>query len=476
MAAAAAALLWVDWKAWSPDSSEQTRTELVFASGDVRVEFNRSALDPTPLRRSNNAHSIANASSGLHGRLLQQGEILAVGAGRACFVLDPQINICLDAHSRLNIEHVQGKKRRFVLEQGRVGVALDTQPQGYELTIVANGVESSAIGTVFTVSKDGADIHTSVLEGRVRVRHQPDGESATPAETYVAAHQRWTVQDATGTPRTRRLTLTRSHESTEWALVGATHLWAGHATGTLDIHPESGAPGDAPRYEIWIDDWLAGYAPLKTLAPVGRRHIIVRSPADEILNKVLTLRAGERSSLAFPAPSSSPQKASTPPPPPSPVPPKGPQQVRPDDIRPDDTRRPQKPSVTRLLDQARRFLEKRDFDQAIETYQRLRALHRDSAEARSALVAIAQLQLDHGHSPAVALQLLNRYLRAGDGAIAEEARYLRIRALARLKDTGRERQAIERFLQEHPNSFHVAELRSRQTALATTAKPPTVQP
>jgi hypothetical protein len=77
------------------------------------------------------------------------------------------------------------------------------------------------------------------------------------------------------------------------------------------------------------------------------------------------------------------------------------------------------------------------------------------------LVSLAEVQLDRLGQPRQALDNLERYLGGGSGALVEEARRVRIRALRALGDREREKSAIDEFLHAHPRSFQAAALQRR---------------
>jgi hypothetical protein len=126
---------------------------------------------------------------------------------------------------------------------------------------------------------------------------------------------------------------------------------------------------------------------------------------------------------------------------------------------------PVAPTANEMLAQARKLLRAERFDLAALAYQALRQSHPESPEARTVLVSLAELQLDRLGQPQVALGNLEQYLGGGSGALVEEARRVRIRALRALGAEAQERAAIEEFLTVHPRSFQAAALRGRLAEL-----------
>jgi outer membrane protein assembly factor BamD (BamD/ComL family) len=98
---------------------------------------------------------------------------------------------------------------------------------------------------------------------------------------------------------------------------------------------------------------------------------------------------------------------------------------------------------------------------AAAQYEALRRDFPSSPESYTVLVPLAQLELDRLGRPERALVQLDRYLASGPGALAQEARYARIRALAALGQSRQEAAAIEEFLRLHPASLRARHLEER---------------
>ena len=284
MAAAAGFVVWLQvsdlrlawWNAPAEDAVASTaetkmspipaRVEMVYASGDARV-INEDDHEST-------APSIKEGD--IHGQLLTEGQTVQVGDGSACFVLDPGIDVCMGGHSRLRIDTVSGKQRRFVLEQGRVSLQLAHQPRGFSVTVEAAGVDSTAVGTSYSVALDeSATVQTTVLEGRVKVRRG--------AQVHmVDAHHRLAISKR-GAQETM---LTRPQEAPEWAAIEAARLWQGRSPAVLHVE------GNPKGAELLLDGHLVGKSPLTSLVPAGRHRISVREGTTEHLVQEMTLLAG----------------------------------------------------------------------------------------------------------------------------------------------------------------------------------------
>ncbi len=120
---------------------------------------------------------------------------------------------------------------------------------------------------------------------------------------------------------------------------------------------------------------------------------------------------------------------------------------------------------TKLLREAQAKRSAGDTPGAAKAYRELIAGEPRSAEAHLALVSLANLELHDLRRPSRALALYERYLARG-GALAQEAKWGRVRALRALGRVQAEKGAIERFLAEHPRGAYVRELRERLNTLS----------
>jgi tetratricopeptide (TPR) repeat protein len=121
------------------------------------------------------------------------------------------------------------------------------------------------------------------------------------------------------------------------------------------------------------------------------------------------------------------------------------------------------PTPGALLARARKELAAGNARAALSVYERLRATHPTSPEARTVLVTIGKLELDL-KQPARALASFDTYL-AARGALAPEALAGKIRALRALGRADDERRAIETYLARHPDGFDAPLLRQRLEVL-----------
>ncbi|NVB39660.1 tetratricopeptide repeat protein [Pseudenhygromyxa sp. WMMC2535] len=116
------------------------------------------------------------------------------------------------------------------------------------------------------------------------------------------------------------------------------------------------------------------------------------------------------------------------------------------------------PSADELLARARSQRAAKDFEAAAASYEALVRAYPSAPKARAALVSLAQLYLGPLDDPGRALRHFDRYLERG-GALAEEARHGKIRALRALGRDAKAEAEAEAFLRDYPNSAYADALR-----------------
>jgi hypothetical protein len=391
-------------------------------------------------------------------RLLREGDVLWVDKGGACIAMDPEIDVCATAGTRLRLTSNSTAARRLDLLQGKVAVQLAPLPEGQRLSIVSEGVWSTAIGTAFTVQRDeDRGVRTTVLNGKVRV-----GENDAQSK-LVTAHQRARVGTSDGAARTTEVVaISRSEESPEWAMLGPTKLWNAAVAATLEV---SGAPSGA---YVTLDGQSIGVAPLSTLVPVGMHRVEVRVGNESMWSRQVALSAGEREKISLdgvaliapPVPELVPAKVETPEPIIQAVRAKAP-------ATKSAAKSATKLTSGDLLREARTLLRDGERDAAAAKYGELVHEYPSSAEARSGMLSLAELQLEHLGDAEAALALADRYLAGGAGTLAPEARETRVRALRSLGRRSEERAAIAELLKAHPDSLRAPSLRERLEQLSS---------
>jgi TolA-binding protein len=423
--AASAAAGWLGLEAFTKPQpvavSERApaRVELVYASGEVRVQ---------------------DRSANVGDFLLAEGNTVEVGKGSCCLAIDPGIDVCLADKSRLRIARVGGAEQQVDLLAGRVTASLQRQPRGTSFSVAVDGTRITAVGTAFSVEVGSGDerVETTVLSGEVMV-------SGKPGRRLLRAHQKAVL----GRSGASVQTVVRASESRHWALVSHTDLWKAPATAVLDL---SRAPLGA---EVVLNGRPIGQAPLSSLIPAGSHELELRLGGERLLLRPLLAEAGKAALQDFDFASSIQEQGE----------PVGATPAEEELEQPGAQMRGRdeagKSGAGQLMRVARRLMQQGRWSEAAFAYREIRQAYPDSPEARTVLVPLGQIELDHLSRPAAARGLFELYLKGGSGPLAQEASHELIRALRRLGQSQREREAIERFLQRYPDSFQAGALEQR---------------
>ncbi len=153
------------------------------------------------------------------GKRVDKGARVAAGteiearSGPACIAVEPKIHACLAGGAKVRLSQVGGRERRIDLLRGRVAMALYPLPPEQQLSVVAAGVWSSAVGTAFTVElePDGT-VRTVVHEGKVAVRAEHGAE-------IIGAHKIGLSRG--GDVRVDALASHEVTETAEWVALGS---------------------------------------------------------------------------------------------------------------------------------------------------------------------------------------------------------------------------------------------------------------
>jgi TolA-binding protein len=120
------------------------------------------------------------------------------------------------------------------------------------------------------------------------------------------------------------------------------------------------------------------------------------------------------------------------------------------------------PRPQELFEEAQAARRARNWQEAAAAYRRLIEAFPTSAEARTALVSLASVQLKQLRQPAEALAGFERYLALyGSGSLATEAAWGRACAFRELGQVERERAALQEFLSRYATSFQAEEAQRR---------------
>lgn len=374
----------------APLAPSLARAELVLSAGQVQVTGRHSGVGQKPL---------------------SEGESVTTAEGRACLTIDPGIDVCLAAHTSIQLESLAAARIRLRLGRGTALATLSRRAPGKSFSLVTADVSALAHGTTYALRREGDVTDVIVVEGTVEVARGPDKRE------LVDAHSRVVVSSASGT--LVKAAVGRSEEARLLALSGPRRLWSGAALGVLEL--AAPAAGDL---QASVDDEEPLPLPLQTFASAGTHRVRWRHAGGAESTVWTEIVAGETRRLAAPLVGSAAAVTGTP---------------------------PEKPSATSLLELARRELAQSRPRQALVLYEQLRATYPASAEARTVLVTMGKLELDLGRSQR-ALGRFEAYLRDG-GTLVPEALAGRARAFRALGRVPEERRAIQQYLAAHPGGF-----------------------
>lgn len=380
------------------------RSELVFASGEVRID---------------------RALPSLGQKTLAGGERIETGKGRACLTVEPKVDVCLAEATRVVVESLRDDDVIIRVEVGTAVAALGPRAPGHTFSLTDGDVKAVAHGTIFslTKSKSGSLTQVTVVEGRVEV------SGAKTTTTSVRAHSELEVARDGGQKSTA---ISRSHEAQFLSLVAPRELWQSGELGIVSI----GQQPDGSQVTIGEEGPFA--LPVKSFVPAGPQRLVVRNTRGEEGLIDVEVRAGETQSV---------DAASS---------------------RPGTEKGASKPSSkgdAELLAEARNAMSRGDSPAALAAYRRLMAQYPNSAAATTVLVTVGKLELRQ-NSPTRALRAFDSYLSRG-GPLVPEALSGKIRALRALGRTDDERAAIQRYLRQYPGGFEAVALKKRLELLSS---------
>lgn len=412
----------------APVSPVMVEARMTLIAGEIRVD-GRSAAAGTPLT---------------------PGASLEVASGRACLRVDPGVSVCLTPGSRAHLTRLERGDRRLELSQGALFASLDPQPAGTSFTVATRAGTVTAVGTAFSVDVPEGEgpVITHVLHGVVAVR-----AAANDAEVRVARSERVALADGKVSP------LPAAADPAE--APSPLSPWDGGAWAAVEV--TSRVAGAL----VTVDGVPFGPAPLSALIAPGAHRLALQVNGESIAQDVIDLAPEERFAKMYPSeppptdartasPSASPSGsgAAGASPAPGAAVPGG---ASPPGNAPRAT-------ASDLLRGARAARAEGRYAEAAAAYRSLQKTYPTSGEAQASLVSLAELELSHLGHPEQALRRFDAYLASG-GALAQEARYGRIRALRALGRTKDERAAINAFLAAYPTSVQSSALRERLQAL-----------
>jgi len=401
--------------------------KLLLAAGEVRVGGNGFTL----------------------GGELADGTTATVGDGRAAFELGPGVGLLAEAGTAIQLVEVSDRAVEVRLVEGRVVLQVDPDRDGPEVAVATSAGRVVVTGTAFAVDDDGERVEVQVFRGRVRLDDAAAGQLAVPVGRGAVF----------GAGETFEL----SGESTAAALGVLSVLALLDMDGAARLEVGS-APGGAT---VEIDGSVMGRSPVVASVRPGNRTLELSLEGYNPVVETIELSAGgewsvehelQRPEIAETEPERAADVAAAT----KGAAPKG-------SGGPDDA--DAQPAVERLgpeelLERAQMHRAAKQWSAAAGAYEELIRSYPGRAEARSALVSLGNIQLDHLRRPGAALRSFDSYLRARkSGPLAQEAAYGRAVAFRAMGNKRAEADALRAFLQRFPTAIQAGQARERLSRL-----------
>lgn len=416
--------------------------------GDGAVEPRTTVAYGRLLLRSGDIRGVPGAFE--IGAPLGATATLEVGEGLVALQLRQAVTLRVERASRVALEPAAAEEAVLRLERGSVLAVVTPGLPGARFLVRTPHGSVRVTGTLFAVSvREGAS-EVEVLHGSVQITatgHPPVILGAVQRARIGAAEP-----EALSDAARRRL----HRRADALALLTA----EGGAPMRVTSQPEGA--------EVQLDGALLGRTPLSASVRPGHRRLVVHAPGHEAVTEHLVL--AERSAVQRDfelRPLGRPPDELTP---------GTPSVTSAPGALPASRAQPRPRAVRGTIDEGWRALlakaqtrrTARDWAGAAQAYRALIRRYPDRPEARTALVSLGFLLLDHLDEPTRALAAFGRYLRGNrSGPLAREAAWGHIRALRALGRTSEERRALEDFLRRYPRSVQKERIRTRLRQLAT---------
>ncbi|MBI5537181.1 MAG: FecR domain-containing protein [Deltaproteobacteria bacterium] len=373
--------------------------------------------------------TLASAGAGIDGKdasagqELAQGATLRTGKGTACFRMAPGARACLSRGGELRVEEAYSSHGRVSLARGKLAVSFESQAPGGSFAVSMPSTTVTAVGTKFTVevAAQNQPPTVRVLDGKVSMTVQTRVVMVAADEVVEAGEARRVIRDQEKAGDLRLLAVTDVGKADDSAMLEVT--------------------SPAQVNAVFVDSLDLGPAPLSVQVAPGD-HLV---SAEGKQTESVSAKPGSKLSVTLREQVTQPSEGV-----PETSASGGPAEVV--------------PTAAELLQQARALRAGGRLGESAEAYRKLLRAWPRSAEARAATVSLGDVLLSLGDN-AGALRMFDGYLGSGGGALAQEAKYGRIRAFRASGRSAEERQAIEQFLADYPSSVQARTLQSRLTDL-----------
>lgn len=305
------------------------------------------------------------------------------------------------------IQMTRLERQDVMLELGQGRMAAEVDPDAaISFGVQAGDYRITVTGTVFSVERQGSDVHVDVLRGSVRVESQ-----------------------ALGLPPVS---------------VGAGKGFSSSSRSLSDLSPETRAQVLALLgHSAGVSNPAASAA--AALTPLAASAIV---PNGQVIPS--TRAANEKQRAVPEAPLTQPGEIIA-------------QPVTDSDVASNvPATGVAAATASEWIRSARECRKQQDWACAAASYNSVIERFPGTPEAATVLLPLAEIELEHLHQPAKALEHYSAYCdKVPDGPLAQEALYGRCRALAATGDLKRETEALIQFLARYPESAYAPNARSR---------------
>jgi ferric-dicitrate binding protein FerR (iron transport regulator) len=365
------------------------------------------------------------------------GQAVTTGSGRTVLSLSTGITIAVLPESRVTIQRLDNEAMEVDLQGGSLVALVTPGREGPPFVVGTRHGAVTVTGTVFAVDDDGDDVEVRVIRGKVTIDDDVGEEPRPVGPTEATVLGRPAVRPA------------RSDESAAaWKTISVFDLLDPGAGAIVDVRS---IPAGA---DVVIDGVSLGRTPVVAAVRAGHRRLELTLEGREPVRELVDVLEGETVSRAFELAPVEPADVVA--------------LVDAGDGAEGAPAHEVEVDPAGLLTRAQDLRGARDWDGAARVYRELIRRAPRSAEAASALVSLAQIELGKLGAPGKALRRFEAYLSGHPrGPLALEALYGKARALRALGRKADERAALERFLQRFPRALQAGEARRRLAALAS---------
>jgi len=372
----------------------------------------------------------------LVGDRVKPGRRLTCGASKTVLSLPTGITVSLAPGSRASTRRLDGDALQLELHEGSLLAAATPGRSGPPFEVFTRSGVITVTGTVLAVEDSGRDVEVRVIRGRVMV---DDGVGRKPRPLGPA--------EATVLGRPAVRTASPEETAAVWREISSFDLLDPGAGGVVDV---SSIPAGA---EVTIDGVSLGRTPVVAAVRAGHRRLELNLAGRVPVREFVDVSDGETLARAFDLQTTGPEIATA-------------ASDAGVEIVGASVPAAAAGGPADVLVRAQELRAARDWAGAARAYRELIRRFAGSAEANSATVSLAQIELGKLGKPGKALDRFDAYLsRHPAGPLALEALFGRARALRALGRTGEEREALERFVARFPNALQAQEARQRLAAI-----------